>query len=121
MRYLIADAFAAPCANRPGGHRFRRSPGFWAPWTFQIGLPVLKQTVRVQQRAATAGTARGTEDRAALMQVGYRPFGSLRFFLAASVVVSHSMPLEAPNSFLAQMGIGNFAVMGFFVLSGFII
>jgi len=55
------------------------------------------------------------------MQVSYRPFGIFRFVLAVSVVVSHSTGLEAPGSFLAAMGIGNIAVMGFFVLSGFII
>ena len=53
---------------------------------------------------------------------GYRPFGTLRFVLALLVVVSHSWDLTfAENNLLVDIGIGNVAVMGFFVLSGFII
>lgn len=52
----------------------------------------------------------------------YRPFGTFRFLLAIAVVVSHALPMVFPdNHLLRQIGIGNVAVMGFFILSGFII
>ncbi len=57
------------------------------------------------------------------MVVEYRPFGALRFLLALMVVASHSVDLGggAMASLLRPWGLGNIAVMGFFVLSGFII
>lgn len=52
----------------------------------------------------------------------YRPFGSFRFLLAIAVVASHTFPMAFPDDhLLRQIGLGNVAVMGFFVLSGFII
>ncbi|TFV34870.1 acyltransferase [Bradyrhizobium frederickii] len=52
----------------------------------------------------------------------YRAFGAFRFVLAFTVVLSHTWFLSFEHrSFVQNMGIGNFAVMGFFVLSGFII
>lgn len=54
----------------------------------------------------------------------YRLFGSLRFVLALAVVFSHTWGLyfTTPGDHLAQqIGIGNVAVLGFFILSGFII
>lgn len=52
----------------------------------------------------------------------YRLLGSLRCVLAMTVVLSHTWFLAFPNrNLLTDIGIGNFAVMGFFVLSGFII
>lgn len=52
----------------------------------------------------------------------YRPFGTFRFILALLVVVSHTWELTFQDrNFLSQIGIGNVAVMGFFILSGFII
>src|SRR3546814_14922574 len=52
----------------------------------------------------------------------YRLFGSFRFVLALLVVVSHTWALTfADDNFLPRIGIGNVAVMGFFILSGFII
>lgn len=52
----------------------------------------------------------------------YRAFGAFRFALAFTVVLSHTWFLSFEHrSFVQNMGIGNFAVMGFFVLSGFII
>ncbi len=54
--------------------------------------------------------------------MGYRPFGSLRFVLALMVVISHSWGLSSADPhFIARIGLGNVAVMSFFVLSGFII
>lgn len=57
------------------------------------------------------------------MTLIYRPFGTLRFLLALMVVASHSVELggEATASLLRPWGLGNIAVMVFFVLSGFII
>lgn len=52
----------------------------------------------------------------------YRLFGSYRASLAMAVVVSHSfMFTPEPTSLAANIGLGNIAVMSFFVLSGFII
>lgn len=53
----------------------------------------------------------------------YRTFGTYRFALAVAVVVSHSWALRSDRAdeISARIGIGNPAVMGFFVLSGFII
>ncbi|MEQ9607596.1 MAG: acyltransferase [Kiloniellaceae bacterium] len=52
----------------------------------------------------------------------YRPFGTFRFLLAIAVVASHTFPMAFPDGHLLhQIGIGNVAVMGFFILSGFII
>ncbi|MBN9049222.1 MAG: acyltransferase [Rhizobiales bacterium] len=51
----------------------------------------------------------------------YRRFGVLRLILAMMVVVSHGVPASGFEGFLARLGIGSVAVMGFFVLSGFII
>jgi len=56
--------------------------------------------------------------------VAYRLLGSLRFSLAMMVVLSHTFILtfgDGPLDFIAQIGLGNVAVNGFFVLSGFII
>ncbi len=50
----------------------------------------------------------------------YRPFGAFRFFLAVLVLVSHSTSLGG-LSFLSSLGLGNMAVMTFFVLSGYVI
>jgi peptidoglycan/LPS O-acetylase OafA/YrhL len=57
------------------------------------------------------------------MTMIYRPFGALRFLLALMVVAGHSVELggEATASLLRPWGLGNIAVMVFFVLSGFII
>lgn len=57
------------------------------------------------------------------MTFSYHPFGTLRFLLALMVVVSHSVELggEAMISVLRPLGLGNIAVMVFFVLSSFII
>jgi peptidoglycan/LPS O-acetylase OafA/YrhL len=56
------------------------------------------------------------------MPARYRAFGALRFALALAVVFSHSWFLTFPTkTFVQDIGIGNFAVMGFFILSGFII
>jgi peptidoglycan/LPS O-acetylase OafA/YrhL len=53
----------------------------------------------------------------------YRMFGAYRFGLAITVVVGHSWTLTFGDRtvFVAEIGMGNVAVMGFFVLSGFII
>jgi peptidoglycan/LPS O-acetylase OafA/YrhL len=54
----------------------------------------------------------------------YRMLGGLRFSLAMMVVFGHTFLLtfgEGPRAFIAQVGLGNMAVNGFFVLSGFII
>jgi peptidoglycan/LPS O-acetylase OafA/YrhL len=54
----------------------------------------------------------------------YRLLGGLRFSLAMMVVSSHTFVLafgDGSRDFIAQIGIGNVAVNGFFVLSGFII
>lgn len=53
----------------------------------------------------------------------YRPLGFFRFMLASMVVVSHTHMLAgaAVSKFLAPYGLGNMAVMSFFVLSGFVI
>jgi peptidoglycan/LPS O-acetylase OafA/YrhL len=54
----------------------------------------------------------------------YRVFGSFRFLLALMVVLSHTWELnfETPSEhFIYQIGLGNIAVMGFFMLSGYII
>ena len=54
----------------------------------------------------------------------YRLFGALRFLLALAVVLSHSWDFSvAANQFffLRKIGIGNVAVVGFFVLSGYVI
>ena len=52
----------------------------------------------------------------------YRPFGTFRFLLAIAVVASHTFPMAFPyDHLLRQIGLGNVAVMGFFILSGFII
>lgn len=59
-----------------------------------------------------------------MQPIQYRPFGTLRFLLAVAVVISHSWILTFQNPqahFVQQIGIGNVAVMGFFILSGFII
>jgi len=55
------------------------------------------------------------------MKSVYRRFGVLRFVLAMMVVVSHGLPASGFDGFLARLGVGSVAVMGFFVLSGFII
>jgi peptidoglycan/LPS O-acetylase OafA/YrhL len=56
------------------------------------------------------------------MPARYRAFGGLRFALALTVVLSHSWFLTfSEKNFIQDIGIGNFAVMGFFILSGFII
>jgi peptidoglycan/LPS O-acetylase OafA/YrhL len=52
----------------------------------------------------------------------YRALGAFRLALAVTVVLSHTWFLSfSYRSFVQDLGIGNFAVMGFFVLSGFII
>ena len=52
----------------------------------------------------------------------YRPFETFRFVLALLVVVSHTWDLTfTEDNILVNVGIGNVAVMGFFILSGFII
>jgi peptidoglycan/LPS O-acetylase OafA/YrhL len=54
----------------------------------------------------------------------YRLLGGLRFSLAMLVVLSHTFVLTfggGSRDFVAQIGLGNVAVNGFFVLSGFII
>ena len=52
----------------------------------------------------------------------YRPLGAFRFLLAAMVVVSHTHVLGGPAlEWLAPLGLGNMAVMTFFVLSGYVI
>lgn len=53
----------------------------------------------------------------------YQPFGAFRFFLAVLVVISHSAVLGGPEvySLIGPWGLGNIAVMVFFVLSGYII
>ncbi|ABD06252.1 Acyltransferase 3 [Rhodopseudomonas palustris HaA2] len=52
----------------------------------------------------------------------YRALGGFRFALAAAVVLSHTWFLSfTDRRFVQDLGIGNVAVMGFFVLSGFII
>ena len=53
----------------------------------------------------------------------YRFFGSFRFFLALLVVISHSLVLGGDKYvlYLKPWGLGNAAVMIFFLLSGFII
>jgi peptidoglycan/LPS O-acetylase OafA/YrhL len=58
-------------------------------------------------------------------EAAYRVLGGLRFSLAMMVVVGHTFALSfgagPPRYFIAQIGLGNIAVNGFFVLSGFII
>lgn len=53
----------------------------------------------------------------------YRLFGFYRFLLAFMVLVSHSWSLRFGTAypFVQQIGIGNVAVMGFFILSGYVI
>lgn len=54
----------------------------------------------------------------------YRLFGAFRFFLALAVVLSHSWGFSVAADqffFLREIGIGNVAVVGFFVLSGYVI
>lgn len=53
----------------------------------------------------------------------YRLFGAFRFGLALMVVVGHALQLagDGPLQALRTWGLGNVAVMVFFVLSGFII
>ncbi len=53
----------------------------------------------------------------------YRIFGALRLLLAIVVVISHSRMLGGDSiaQALKPWGIGNIGVMGFFILSGFII
>ena len=52
----------------------------------------------------------------------YRPFGALRFLLALAVVASHTFEMAfADGHLVRRIGIGNIAVMSFFILSGFII
>jgi peptidoglycan/LPS O-acetylase OafA/YrhL len=52
----------------------------------------------------------------------YRALGAFRLVLAITVVLSHTWFLTfSYRSFVQDLGVGNFAVMGFFVLSGFII
>jgi peptidoglycan/LPS O-acetylase OafA/YrhL len=54
----------------------------------------------------------------------YRLFGAFRFFLALGVVLSHSWGFSVAADqyfFLREIGIGNVAVVGFFVLSGYVI
>ena len=51
----------------------------------------------------------------------YRLFGTYRCALALAVVVSHSLFLTGTSTFVGKIGIGNIAVMAFFILSGFII
>lgn len=52
----------------------------------------------------------------------FRPFGTFRFLLAAMVVVSHTHSLAGNSlAFLAPLGLGNMAVMTFFILSGYVI
>jgi peptidoglycan/LPS O-acetylase OafA/YrhL len=54
----------------------------------------------------------------------YRVFGSYRFLLAVSVVVSHTWDLTYTDTkahIWPRIGIGNVAVMAFFILSGFVI
>jgi len=53
----------------------------------------------------------------------YQPFGAYRFVLASLVVISHSAILGGAKfySAIGPWGLGNIAVMVFFVLSGYII
>lgn len=53
----------------------------------------------------------------------YRPLGAYRFLLAVMVVVSHTHMLAGGSisRFFEPLGLGNMAVMSFFVLSGFVI
>lgn len=51
----------------------------------------------------------------------YRALGTYRFALAFMVLVSHTWTFSAPGSFVHNVGLGNVAVMAFFILSGFII
>lgn len=56
------------------------------------------------------------------MNPTYRAFGAYRFVLAFLVLLSHTFPLStARDNFVHLVGLGNIAVMSFFVLSGFII
>lgn len=57
------------------------------------------------------------------MSPHYRPFGAYRFLLAVMVVVSHTHLLAGGSlsAVLGPLGLGNMAVMSFFVLSGFVI
>lgn len=53
----------------------------------------------------------------------YRPLGFFRFMLASMVVLSHTHILAGVDvsEVIAPYGLGNMAVMSFFVLSGFVI
>ena len=54
----------------------------------------------------------------------YRVFGIYRFLLAVGVVVSHTWDLTYSDTrahLLPRVGLGNVAVMAFFILSGFVI
>lgn len=57
------------------------------------------------------------------MSPRYRPLGAYRFLLAAMVAVSHTHLLAGGSlsAVLEPLGLGNMAVMSFFVLSGFVI
>lgn len=57
------------------------------------------------------------------MSPHYRPLGAYRFLLAAMVAVSHTHLLAGGrlSAVLGPLGLGNMAVMSFFVLSGFVI
>lgn len=59
----------------------------------------------------------------AMMRPKYRVLGGFRLLLALCVVLSHTWGLTfgTERHFIWDIGMGNFAVMGFFVLSGFII
>jgi len=57
-------------------------------------------------------------------QSAYRLFGAFRFFLALAVVLGHSWGFSVAADqffFLREIGTGNVAVVGFFVLSGYVI
>lgn len=80
-----------------------------------LGASLFAPRSRPGREAASTG--------AAARPASYRAFGAFRLFLALLVVVSHSRDLGSPGaiSALKPWGLGNIAVLGFFMLSGFII
>lgn len=97
---------------------------FWIVKSFFIAeaqrvrlFPVLGDGMEAHAAALpTPAGAQGNPD-------AYRLFGTFRLLLALMVVVSHTHRLagEGFSKWIGQFGIGNMAVMTFFVLSGFVI